>query len=161
MAQLGPFTMKKEKKMNQANYESYIDPNGGEWIRLKAAAVKDVVWRPTDINMSEEGRIGFDVEFLTGPGTTLVTEENQDDVARYINAIMSDMIAYEQAQMEILKEESEREEARKEAVTQDELTSHIEGHLEGGHKVSEALLPQDIQMDLQQISDALGGLKPQ
>lgn len=147
--------------MNPHNYESWVDPNGGEWIRLKSADVKDVVWRPTDIHMTEDGRFGFDVEFFDAPETTPMTEENQDAVARNINAIMSDMIAYEKAQLEILAEEAMKEEDEVQTLS-DDLLKHISENemLEGGHKVSEALLPQDVQSDLAQISSVLGGLAP-
>lgn len=148
--------------MNPHNFESFTDPNGGEWIRITHKSAKDVVWRPTDINLTEDGIFQFDVEFLTGPGTVAITEENQDAVAAQINGIMTDILASEQADLEALAESEMEPEDAIQGVS-DELLAHIEQNevLAGGHKVSEAMLPQDVQGDLAQISSVLGGLKPQ
>ena len=51
-------------KANPANFEAFIDPAGGEWIRIKVGQYKDTVWRPADINMSEDGKVSYKIEFL-------------------------------------------------------------------------------------------------
>lgn len=148
--------------MNPHNYEAYSDPNNGEWIRIKTGGAKDVVWRPFNIHINEAGAFGFEVEFLEGPGIAVITEENSKDVQNMINGIMIDILAQEAAELEALADEEMNVEAEVETMS-DELLSHIEQQevLQGGHKVSEALLPQDVQSDLAQISSVLGGLKPQ
>lgn len=53
-------------KPNTANFEAWIDPNGGEWIRVKAGQFADTVWRPADIEMTDDGKLSFQVEFFNG-----------------------------------------------------------------------------------------------
>ena len=53
-------------KVNPKNFESWIDPNGGEWIRVKSGQFADVVWRPADIQMTDEGQFSFQAEFFNG-----------------------------------------------------------------------------------------------
>lgn len=147
--------------MNPANFESFIDPNGGEWIRLKhPESVRNIVWRPFNIHITESGAFGFEVEFFDGPGVGQISESNSKDLQNVVNTIMTDMLAMEQAELEAIAESEMDVEGGE--VT-DDLTSHIQSQevLAGGHKVSEAMLPQDIQGDLAQISSVLGGLKPQ
>ncbi|MCG7944784.1 MAG: hypothetical protein JAZ07_00400 [Candidatus Thiodiazotropha endolucinida] len=54
---------------NPANFEAFIDPNGGEWIKVKTGQFKDVIWRPTDMMVGEEredgsANLSFTTEFL-------------------------------------------------------------------------------------------------
>ena len=51
-------------KANPHNFEAFIDPAGGEWIRIKVGQYKDTVWRPADISMSEDGQVSYKIEFL-------------------------------------------------------------------------------------------------
>lgn len=57
-------------KPNPKIFEAFIDPNGGEWIRMKSGKYKDVVWRPTDIKVDDhpdgngDGLLNFEAEFL-------------------------------------------------------------------------------------------------
>lgn len=57
-------------KPNPKNFEAFIDPNGGEWIKMKSGKYKDVVWRPTDIKVEDhpdgkgDGLLNFEAEFL-------------------------------------------------------------------------------------------------
>ena len=57
-------------KPNPKNFEPFIDPNGGEWIKMKSGKYKDVVWRPTDIKVDDhpdgtgDGLINLQAEFL-------------------------------------------------------------------------------------------------
>lgn len=58
-------------KPNPANYESWSDPAGGQWIKVKNGFFKDTVWRPVDMTMGEENEDGsaplnFTCEFF-GP----------------------------------------------------------------------------------------------
>lgn len=141
--------------MNPQNFESYVDPNGGEWIKLNKGNVKNVVWRPTDIHVTPEGKFGFNVQIFEGPGITQVTETNQDEFYQMVQGIMTEMLAYEEAALkQLAKEESENE-----PKVQDELSTHITDQIADGHKVSQALLPDDLQMDLGDISKVLGGIK--
>lgn len=53
-------------KPNPANFESWKDPNGGEWIKMKNGIFKDVVWRPVDMSMDEDNddKLSFTCEFF-------------------------------------------------------------------------------------------------
>lgn len=51
-------------KPNPKNFESFIDPEGGQWIRIKQGKFKDTVWRPADMKMEEDDRVTFQAEFL-------------------------------------------------------------------------------------------------
>ena len=51
-------------KPNPANYTSWTDPAGGEWIKMKNGIFKDVVWRPTDMSMDEDNKVSFTCEFF-------------------------------------------------------------------------------------------------
>ena len=148
--------------LNQANYESYVDPNGGSWIRINHKSCKDIVWRPSDLGMTEDGQITFSAEFLDGPGINQVTEENYDDFGRIAKAIITDIIAAEQAEVEQMAEAYEQQEQapveEPEAPQLSDRLSEID-ILQGGTQVSSVLMPQDIQADLAQISSVLGGLK--
>lgn len=57
-------------KPNPKNFEAFIDPEGGEWIKMKNGKYKDVIWRPTDMKIddhpdgSDDGLLNFQTEFL-------------------------------------------------------------------------------------------------
>ena len=51
-------------KANPANFEGWQDPDGGEWIRIKAGQYKDVVWRPVDLNLGEDNQVTYQCEFF-------------------------------------------------------------------------------------------------
>ena len=57
-------------KPNPKNFEPFIDPNGGEWIKIKQGKFKDVVWRPVDMKVDDttddsgDGILNFTTEFL-------------------------------------------------------------------------------------------------
>ena len=146
------------------SFEAYVDPNSGEWIRITEEAAANVVWRPTDIGIDENGQFKFSVEFLEGPGISPVTEDNQEVVQLMIQTIMTHMLAKEQAEVEAIAEsqmqEVTNEEAKDSTLSKDIAKSKFfEG--QNAHQVSEAMLPQDVQSDLAEISAVLGGLKPQ
>ena len=56
---------------NPKNFKPFIDPDGGQWIQITGASkYKGVVWRPVDIEMTEEDdKLQFEIEFLTMEGT--------------------------------------------------------------------------------------------
>ena len=56
---------------NPKNFSPFVDPDGGQWIQITGASkYKGVVWRPVDIEMSEEDdKLKFEIEFLTIKGT--------------------------------------------------------------------------------------------
>ena len=57
-------------KPNPKNFEAFIDPDGGEWIKMKNGKYKDVIWRPVDMKVedhpdrSDDGLLNFETEFL-------------------------------------------------------------------------------------------------
>lgn len=57
-------------KPNPKNFEPFIDPNGGEWIKIKTGKFKNIVWRPINIKVEEQeekngdGTLSFESEFL-------------------------------------------------------------------------------------------------
>lgn len=51
-------------KPNPKNFEAFIDPNGGEWIRIKQGKFRDVVWRPAEMELTEGDQLTFQAEFL-------------------------------------------------------------------------------------------------
>ena len=146
------------------SFEAYVDPNSGEWIRITEEAAKDVVWRPTDISLDNNGQFQFSVEFLEGPGINPVTEENQEVVQLMVQTIMTHMLAKEKAEVEMMAEKQMKEvtnEENKESGLAEEIAKSGFFAGQNAHKVSEAMLPQDVQSDLAEISAVLGGLKPQ
>lgn len=148
--------------MNPANFAPYEDPNGGQWIEMKHESCKGIVWRPTEIQFTEDNQLSFQVEYFEGPGIPKVTDENWPDFSRIVQKFMQETLEQEAAELSAIAEaELEKEEQTEQGVS-DELLAHIQGMdvLEGGHKVSEAMLPQDVQGDLAQISSVLGGLAP-
>ena len=54
-------------KPNPKNFEAFIDPDGGEWIKIKQGKYKDTIWRPAEMAMDGDDRITFQAEFLTPP----------------------------------------------------------------------------------------------
>lgn len=51
-------------KANPANFEPFIDPDGGEWIRIKVGQYRDTVWRPVDMSIDENNQVSYKIEFL-------------------------------------------------------------------------------------------------
>lgn len=51
-------------KANPANFEPFIDPDGGEWIRIKVGLYKDTLWRPVDMSIDENNNVSYKIEFL-------------------------------------------------------------------------------------------------
>ena len=81
-------------KPNPQNYEPWIDPNGGEWIRVKSGYFKDVVWRPTDMSFGEEAADGtaplsFQCEFFGKvPEKAVAFEKVATSIVRDILTVM-------------------------------------------------------------------------
>ena len=70
-------------KLNPKIFEGFVDPSGGEWIRIKSGIYANTVWRPHDLTLSEDGRVAFKVEFFEGPGfnVPLETDSHFENVA--------------------------------------------------------------------------------
>jgi hypothetical protein len=68
-------------KPNPKNFEPFIDPEGGQWIRIKQGKFKDTVWRPADMkvedhpNNTEDGMVTFQAEFLGEPPSDIAMFE--------------------------------------------------------------------------------------
>ena len=105
--------------MNPANYEAWIDPEGGEWIRLKHGACEGVVWRPADMEINEDGLLNFKVELFEGPGIPEITEENSKVFGNFCKGVITDILGREAAEMEALAEsfEEKEEESHEEEVS--------------------------------------------
>ena len=76
-------------KPNPKNFEAFIDPEGGEWIKIKTGKYKDTVWRPADMTMEGEDKITFQAEFLSPPPEDGVMFEKV--AVQMISDILKDM----------------------------------------------------------------------
>ena len=76
-------------KPNPKNFEAFIDPEGGEWIKIKTGKYKDTVWRPAEMAMDGENKITFQAEFLTPPPEDGIMFEKV--AVQMITDIMKDM----------------------------------------------------------------------
>lgn len=66
-------------RINPAIFEPFIDPDGGEWIRVKTGTYENVVWRPVDMQFDEkeEGKLNFRIEMLEGENLPKVDENDK------------------------------------------------------------------------------------
>lgn len=147
--------------MNPANYAPFVDAEGGEWIRFTGTRFKGVVWRPSELFMKENGDFGFQVEVFEQQGFPEVTEEEWNDFGSCCGSIISEIIAQETAELQEIAEaqtQPETEAAPVAPVFDASTHAFFEG--ENANQVSDALLPQDLQADLAQVSQFLGGVKP-
>ena len=50
-------------KPNPKNYEGFVDPEGGEWIKVKTGMYKGAIWRPADMKLvnEETGEVSYGV----------------------------------------------------------------------------------------------------
>lgn len=62
-------------KPNPKNYEGWVDPTGGQWIKVTGTnKYAETIWRPQNIvlgdEQDEDGNLplSFDIEYLTGEG---------------------------------------------------------------------------------------------
>lgn len=153
--------------MNPSNFESYLDPNGGEWIRMTIEAWKDVVWRPANLGIGDDGNLSFQIELFTGPGIKTLTDEDFQLFGKVAANILTDMIAAEKSELDQLVDENTPAEEPVAEETQQpvkpELSDHISsiGMLQGGMQVAPEMMPQDLSMDLAQIEGIIGGVAPQ
>lgn len=53
-------------KPNPKIFEGYVDPNNGEWIRIKSGAFENTIWRPANMKLIEEkkGEVAYNIELL-------------------------------------------------------------------------------------------------
>jgi hypothetical protein len=87
----------KKMNLNPKIFEGFVDPDGGEWIRIKSGIYANTVWRPHDLNLSEDGRVEFKVEFFQGPGFNVPVETDRhfENVA---GSVMQELIQEAAAQ---------------------------------------------------------------
>jgi len=69
-------------RVNPKIFEPFIDPDKGEWIRIKTGTYENVVWRPVDMTVGDETtdggvKIDFKIEFLEGPNFKQVEENDK------------------------------------------------------------------------------------
>ena len=77
-------------KANPKNYEGWTDPNGGEWIRVKAGQFADVCFRPADMKIDENGEVTYSIEFFG----EMVEKKAFDKMANSIvSSILYEMMA--------------------------------------------------------------------
>ena len=69
--------------INPALFEGWLDPEGGQWIRIKTGTFAGVVWRPVDLDMDESGKVSFRVESFEGPDSVPMPEEGTHDATRF------------------------------------------------------------------------------
>lgn len=69
--------------INPKIFEAWQDPEGGEWIRIKSGTFEGIIWRPTDLAMSEEGKVSFQVEQFTGPDAVEMPPEGSHNAKRF------------------------------------------------------------------------------
>lgn len=137
-------------------YEAYVDPAGGNWIRFTEGSIADIVWRPVDMEFDETDQLSFGVELFDGPGISSVTEENTAEFMEAVSTMISDTLAAEAAELELLAEAAEAEEKAKKVKSPLEKQMDAADNL---HKITADMIDEDAQEDLDTISSVLGGLK--
>ena len=105
--------------MNPANYEGWIDPNGGQWIKLKHGACAGVIWRPVDMQMDENDQLKFGVELFEGPGIPTITEENEKVFGNFCKGVITDILGQESAEIQSMAEQMSEPEEEPEDETSD------------------------------------------
>lgn len=80
-------------KPNPKNYEGFVDPAGGEWIRIKIGMYKDTVWRPAEMKLvnEETGQVTYRVELL-GDDITKWNQRAKKVFLKMADAIVSEII---------------------------------------------------------------------
>lgn len=53
-------------KPNPKIFEGYVDPAGGEWIKVKSGKFENVIWRPANMKLEDEktGKVVYNIELL-------------------------------------------------------------------------------------------------
>lgn len=69
--------------INPKIFEGWIDPEGGNWIRIKSGTFEGIIWRPVDLDMDDDGKVSFQVEQFTGPGAVEMPAEGTHDATRF------------------------------------------------------------------------------
>lgn len=146
--------------MNKANFTSFVDAEGGEWIRFKGTKFEGVVWRPSELGLSDDGDLSFQVEVLEGAGFPEVAQGDWQDFGKICSSILSDIIAVETAELQTIAEAAEEQQVQQEAVQTQDFSQHSFFEGENAMQVSDAMIPQDLQADLAQVSQFMGGVKP-
>lgn len=102
--------------MNPANYTPFVDGDGGEWIRFTGTQFKGVVWRPTDIDMTDDGQISFALETLEGEGFPVVSAEDWQAFGKTAGSILTEVLASEAAELETMAEAYQAQEDAKDEL---------------------------------------------
>lgn len=81
----------------KTEFESWKDPEGGEWIRITSGNYDGVIWRPVAISISDdnENKINYTVEFFTGPGIKVPSKLDtffEPTAGAIVKEIMMEMI---------------------------------------------------------------------
>lgn len=90
-------------KPNPKNFEPFIDPNGGEWIKIKTGKFKNTVWRPAEMKMGDthddgSGDLQFQAEFLGEAPQDINTFEKlagtiiSDILSEYVSELKEEFI---------------------------------------------------------------------
>lgn len=96
---------KEHQNMNPSNWEGFTDPNGGEWIRMKKKEVAGVIWRPANLEVTEDDQISFDVELLEGPEIPTVPAEHAELFGKMVQAIILEAVAHAAAEDQAMAEQ--------------------------------------------------------
>jgi hypothetical protein len=80
-------------KPNPKNYEGYVDPEGGEWIKIKTGMYKGAIWRPAEMKLVNEqtGEVSYQVELLGGDMKTWNTRAKKVFL-KMADSIISDIL---------------------------------------------------------------------
>jgi len=66
-------------KPNPKIFEGYVDPKGGEWIRIKSGAFESVIWRPANMELKDDkkGEVMYNIELLNDNIDTWVSSKKK------------------------------------------------------------------------------------
>lgn len=80
-------------KPNPKNYEGYVDPAGGEWIKIKNGMYKGCIWRPADMKLVNDktGEVTYRIELLGGDMKTWNTRAKKV-FFKMADSIISDIL---------------------------------------------------------------------
>ena len=86
-------------KPNPKNYEGWVDPTGGQWIRVKGASkYEGVIWRPQNIQLGDEEDadgnlpLSFDIEYMVGEGFVEQPEHEDPKWQEITSTIIMDIV---------------------------------------------------------------------
>lgn len=75
-------------------FEYWHDESGGIWIRIKSGTFENVIWRPQNLKIDEDGRVSFVTEVFCGPSTTTEIPSSTDErFTRICTSCIHDILA--------------------------------------------------------------------